>query len=206
MLGFSVRETWLNRLEVLEPLTRLTFILSQFNKAAHRFGSDDLKDLEQGDLLVTMREFLIKLIEKFEHAHLVERGFWQMLSKACWTVVCQEGGVLEPKMPDKPDLRTLRDLLPALDEEEKQFRIALIKLYDEAWLTHVPSGAQIDASRKQYQYFFVAIPKQPPRTRRGYRLFKREADKEPMATLLKSAQGQSLLPAWVNHFLERGMP
>jgi hypothetical protein len=202
--NFLVREVWLNRVEVLEPLTRLTFILKQFGKTARRFGSNDLKDLEQRDLLVRMERFLLKLIEKFEHANLVERGFWQILSQECWTLVCQEGGVLNPKIPDKPDLRTLRDLLLALDEEEKQFRITLIKLYDEAWLTHVPSGAKIDASDERYQAFFTTIPKEPPRTRRGYWLFKRETDKEPMATLLKSAQGQ--LPTWVNQFLEHGIP
>jgi len=201
---FLVREVWLNRVEVLEPLTRLTFILRQFGKTAGHFGSNDLKDLEQRDLLVRMEKFLLKLIEKFEHANLVERGFWQILSQECWTLVCQEGGVLNPEVPDKPDLRTLPDLLLALDEEEKQFRITLIKLYDEAWLTHVPSGAKIDTSDRRYQAFFCSIPKEPPRTRRGYWLFKRETDKEPMATLLKSAQGQ--LPTWVSQFLEHGIP
>jgi len=200
--GFLVRDTWLNRVDVLEPFTRLHFILSQFGKATRRFGSDDPTDLAQRDLLVTMRNYLLELIKKFEDADVVERGFWQILSKECFALVCQEGGVLKPAMPDEPDLQALCDLLPILDDEEKRFRIALIKLYDEARLTRIPSGAQIDVSREQYHTFFRAIPLEPPRTRRSYWLFKKEADKEPMATLFKQAQGLSHLPAWVSHFLD----
>ena len=206
LLEFSIRQTWLDRVDELKPLASLTFILSQFNKTTGYFGSDVLENLDKRDLLETMRRFLVELIEKFENANLVEHGFWQILSQECWTLACQEGGILNPQMPTKPDLQALCDLLPELDKEEQQFRIALVKLYDEACLTHVPTGAQIDANNERYQTFFCCIPKDPPRTRRGYRLFKREADKGTMATLLKSAQGQSQLPSWVNQFLEKGIP
>jgi len=199
--GFFVRDTWLHRVEVLEPFTRLHFILSQFAKATRRFGSDDPTNLVQRDLLVTMKSHLLKLIKRFEDADVVKRGFWQILSEECWDLACHEGGILNPTMPDAPDLRVLCDLLPILDDEEKRFRIALIKLYDEARLTRIPSGAKIDVSREQYHAFFQAIPLKPPRTRRSYWLFKKEADKEPMATLFKQAQGLSQLPAWVNDFL-----
>ena len=123
---------------------------------------------------------------------------WQILAEECWTLVCSKtgGGVLSA-IPPNPDLRALCDLFSTLDDEEQQFRITLIRLYEEAWQTHVPSGAKIDVNQEQYQAFLSAIPKQPPRTRRGYWLFQTQAEKEPMATLLKSAAEESRLPAWI---------
>lgn len=196
---FSVRDAWLKRVQELEPLTRLFYISEQFKKATRRFGSNDPTYLAQRDLLDTMRRYLLELVEKFKQAKVVNRGMWRSVSKDCWTLVCNKegGGVLLP-VPNKPDLQDLCDLLPRLEQEEKQFRQALIKIYEEAQLTLLPAGAQIDVSREQYQAFFVAIPKEPPRTRRCYYLFEREACKEPMATLLKQAKDQSQLPSWLN--------
>jgi len=199
----QVHNAWLKRIYALEPLTRLTFILNQFDKNTRGFGSDNFGDLDYRDWLVTMKSYLLELIEKFEQANMVERGFWRAVSKDSWNLVCDKngGGVLVP-VPHEPDLLALYDLCPILDQEEQQFRIALIKSYDQAFLTYVPSGAQIDVNN--YHAFFESLPKKAPRILRCYYLFKREAAKEPMATLLKQAKGESILPQWVNDFLEEG--
>ncbi|OQY53552.1 MAG: hypothetical protein DRR08_16170 [Candidatus Parabeggiatoa sp. nov. 2] len=203
--AFVVCDTWLSRANALEPLTRLAFSLSQFKKATCCFGSDgsdndgcdELDPLNKRDLLVTMGKYSLELIQRFEHANVVERGMWQRVSEECWTLVCQEGGVLLP-VPDKPDLQELRDLLPTLNDEEQKFRQALTKLANEASQTHVPAGAEINVNKDKYQAFFAAFPEHPPRTRRSYRLFDKEIRKEPMATLLTQQHSQSKLPDWVN--------
>ncbi len=203
----SVHDAWLQRANALEPLTRLTFLLSQFETNTRGFGSNEIGDLDYREWLVKMNSNLQEIIEKFKQANMVERGFWRAVSKDCWDLVCNKngGGILVP-VPEKPDLRELCDLCPRLDEEERQFRLALIKLFNEASLTYVPPGAEIDVNNSKYQAFYESIPKNAPRTRRCYYLFKREITKEPLATLLKQAKGESILPKWVNNFLEEGIP
>ena len=201
---FSIYETWSKRAEDLEPLTCLFFINEQFNKITRDFGRNDPEILRKSDLFEIMRAYLLDLVEKFKQAKVVGRGMWRTVSKDCWTLVCEN--TTEISMPNTPDLQDLCDLLPILAQEEEQFRLFLINIYNEAQLTYLPPGAKIDVNKEQYQAFFSTFPKKTPRTHRCYYLFEREACKEPMATLLKQETAWALLPKWVNNFLDKGIP
>ena len=198
---------WLKRIQTLEPLTRLYFIETQFKNKIYCFGNPEPHCLEESDLLNTMQHDLLRIITVFTQANRVEKGMWCEVSKEYWALVCDKtgGGVLLP-VPEKPELQDLCELLRQLNQKEKNFRLALSNLYQEAQLTHLPAGARIEVTKKQYHAFLAAIPKDAPETRRCYYFFEREVCKEPMATLLALAKDKNILPEWTNQFLQQGIP
>jgi acyl carrier protein len=192
--GFAVQPLWRDRLEKLEGLKGVNYPFLQFKKTTIFFGQEDTE--YSSPTLANMQGYIKDLIDLFEQTGFVERGMWQQLSKECWHLLCEEGGVWL-SVPDPPDLRALRDTLQTLAQEEKQFIQQLAVLYQEAQATHVaPGSVGLKVEQPLYQTFFAAFPKEAPKTTKCYRLFDQNIRVEPLATLLKQERSLDYLPQW----------
>jgi hypothetical protein len=191
----------LTRVERLRPLTLLAFDQGKLREAAARCGSAEPHELEEAGLFGQAAERVRTIVEAFERAGMTGREMWWALAREYWAELATAAGDLAVPRP-ATGLIALARRFDALEAEEQELRRALARLRaSEPILTAAAAFDPESASNRSYLGLY---PSQRPGSRRAYRIFDRFARIAPQPAVLR--QGARLLPAWIQEYLEKGVP
>jgi hypothetical protein len=195
--GLPMTQGLKDRLERLEPLTRLTFSETRLRETAA--GCDDPEKLDEPGLFAQAAKWVRDLIARFERADRVGGAMWVRMSEEYWQRIPPLAGDLMTPRADQ-DLEALARRFEEMESEESEMRETLRQL-DEQEPPVSPDGPFFP---ELHQAYLDRYPRIRPGSRRVFRLFDRFAKVGARPVILREGAGH--LPAWIADYLHRGVP
>jgi hypothetical protein len=190
-------EGLLNRLERLDPLTKLAFFEGRLDSSAR--DCDDREKLDDRELFAQAASWVRDLIGRFEKAERAGGAMWSLMSAELWQRIPRLAGDLLTPSPDH-DLTSLARRFEEMESEEREIRANLDAL--DAQEPMVPSNGPFYP--EMHLPYLGLYPRNPPGSRRVFRLFDRFAKIGARPVILREGAGH--LPAWIADYLHRGVP